>query len=570
VPSHDVAKTDDDDDEGGAFSDAHLSGSSIAGDTVASSDVSSDTELARAQPTEPIQENRSRGKSSKYNEEWEVGNFGVYFGNWGERASIASQKEQQRRREVHDRQILKNPCPVLVMCEANPQCEELLTQAAVAGDPDGSTKLQRRPTAKYMVVRGKEPKTSLLIAARTDTCEYLRQLGNYDVHKDLPYTEKGSVKQARTRMLFAKVGFKQNIGHLGKDIVFGVVHWNSRTMRYLWPTVLIEFWDRLANYIILYGVQILTGDFNMSFTEVIPQLRSRGITIDCISWYPWMHETLRKDDQALGLDSCGIFYIGGTAQCKLVWGLDHIDALTAVADVMAENEDLHRYSTSLPGQHWSAYKNQKATSSKANDKSLTQKLQDLLSPSCTQAVLDKLLPRKACYCPYLRFKQKLMDQAEWLVDGKPHNGAHMSQVVFSNNSSHRSEEAQQRRAAKLRNRRGSRGGKAYTSEETQRRRGNAFQPAQITAVADDQSSWAGLQWAGSPWNYTAVASSSRSWEDTAAPAWQISQSHRFQPWDVGYHETSWHGSMVALTPVAASSAVGSIRSRGFHPESQAW
>ena len=296
VPIHDVAKTDDDDE--GAFSDAYLSGSSIDGDSVASAGVSSETELVRAQPAEPIQGNRSPGKSSKYSEEWEVGNFGVYFGNWGERASSAGKEVQQRRRAVHDRQIQKNPCAVVVMCEANPQCEELLKKAAVAGDPEGSSKLQRRPTATYMVVRGQEPKTSLLIAARTDNCEFLHQLGNYDVHKDHEHTEKGKTTNARTRMLFGKVGFKQNIGHLGKEIVVGAVHGHSKTMNYRWPTVLEEFWNRLAGYITSYGVQILTGDFNMSFTEVIPQLRSRGITIDCISWYPWMHETLRKDDQA--------------------------------------------------------------------------------------------------------------------------------------------------------------------------------------------------------------------------------------------------------------------------------
>ena len=38
-----------------------------------------------------------------------------------------------------------------------------------------------------------------------------------------------------------------------------------------------------------------------------------------------------------------------------------------------------------------------------------------------------------------------MDQYEWLVDGKVHNGAHFPLCIFTHNASARSEEAEMRR-----------------------------------------------------------------------------------------------------------------------------
>ena len=35
------------------------------------------------------------------------------------------------------------------------------------------------------------------------------------------------------------------------------------------------------------------GDFNMSFFRVIPELRSRGATIDLAAWYPWKKSASR-------------------------------------------------------------------------------------------------------------------------------------------------------------------------------------------------------------------------------------------------------------------------------------
>ena len=70
---------------------------SIAGDTLASSASETDHETKalmkrlRVQPKEPTQgESRSRGESSWWNKNWEVGNFGLFCGNWGNRGTVVA------------------------------------------------------------------------------------------------------------------------------------------------------------------------------------------------------------------------------------------------------------------------------------------------------------------------------------------------------------------------------------------------------------------------------------------------------------------------------------------------
>ena len=197
----------------------------------------------------------------------------------------------------------------------------------------------------------------------------------------------------------------------------------------------------------------MAGDFNMSITNVIPKLRSHGIQCDCIAWYPWVHKTKRCCGQPLGFDSCAIFYIGGSVQTQLHWGLQHLDTLTAVADtsnkeVFASFDEYE--GESPPGQPWECYRTPVAP---YTQKDLYARLKDLLTPSVTQRDLDAIKKRHwNSYCPYLRFKQKPMAKEEWLVAGKMHNGAHMCLCVFTNNSRARSaakhEEREQKSAEK--------------------------------------------------------------------------------------------------------------------------
>jgi len=439
---------------------------SIAGDTVDSeadgdaddAEVSAALRQRRLAPREPLQTNRERNPSSKYNSEPEVGNFGLFSGNWGLRGTVGGKDAQRLRREIQDRQILRNPGQVVVVVEASRQLEELLQRPPVEGDSEPQSRLQARSTHEYFVARGRE-ESAVLVAARKDSVSSLECL-HHEVHNDHAYKEKKKGKIARSRMMVCKVSFKQNIGHLGKEIVVCGAHGHYKTMKMEWPQAWVAFWDRLARYVQTFGIQFLAGDFNMSFTEVPKQLRSRGIACDCVAWYPWQQPreqpmaVTMTTEQRLGFDSCGIFYIGGGVHVQTPWSLQDIDILAAVA---GESPFLDVYpGTNVPGQPWHCYRS-RAYGERPDEKNLQDRLRDLLTPSTRQEELESIPTREGVnYCPYLRLKQKQMDKNEWLVDGGIHNGAHFPLCVFTNNSSARSEKRSRERSDAW-NRKGAKG-----------------------------------------------------------------------------------------------------------------
>ena len=147
----------------------------------------------------------------------------------------------------------------------------------------------------------------------------------------------------------------------------------------------------------------MAGDFNMAFTEVIKQLRSRGIKLECCAWYPWRH--IPDPDfktnhpiafqQPLGFDSLGIFVISAAVQVSMPWELKDLDTLTA-RDL--STSELHVYHGQIhPGQHWSAYRS-KALNEEDHDKDLKARLQDLLAPPQTAvAELQRIPPREGYF-----------------------------------------------------------------------------------------------------------------------------------------------------------------------------
>ena len=184
------------------------------------------------------------------------------------------------------------------MAEAKEDVARLLLEHQGGGDRN-----------EYMVVRGNEPVGALLIAARSSSCNGLRAL-RYEVHHDHPYLQRGKRMMAKTRMLACTVDFRQPIPHIGTSVNVLGVHGHYRTMKMEWPTVFDEFWDRCAAWIRNYSVHFMAGEFSMALTQVVTQLRRRGIQCDCCAWYPWRHASTEMHRQSLGFDSCGIFYIG--------------------------------------------------------------------------------------------------------------------------------------------------------------------------------------------------------------------------------------------------------------------
>ena len=65
-----------------------------------------------------------------------MGNLGVYFGNWGTRATLKDGKAKRDRTERADKQVVCTPAQIIMLCEANEQVEtnlRLPNKTAVAG-----------------------------------------------------------------------------------------------------------------------------------------------------------------------------------------------------------------------------------------------------------------------------------------------------------------------------------------------------------------------------------------------------------------------------------------------------
>ena len=61
------------------------------------------------------------------------------------------------------------------------------------------------------------------------------------------------------------------------------------------------------------------GDFNMSLLQVIPALRSRGLTADLGAWLPW--KSLAGTPMS---DSCGVFFVNMPGEYVLYKGLENL------------------------------------------------------------------------------------------------------------------------------------------------------------------------------------------------------------------------------------------------------
>ena len=170
------------------------SDTSIAGDTASETDDGTrDPEFALAlrqqkrAPLEPVHGSSSWRRPSRHNSNREVGNFGLLFGNWGQRGTLGGRGAQAHRRIISDRQILKSPGQVVIVAEASAELGDLLRQPEEAGS-SAHTGLQKRNCKEYFVVRGSEP-SALLVASRKDNTESLACL-KYDVHDDHDYVER--------------------------------------------------------------------------------------------------------------------------------------------------------------------------------------------------------------------------------------------------------------------------------------------------------------------------------------------------------------------------------------------
>ena len=119
--------------------------------------------------------------------------------------------------------------------------------------------------------------------------------------------------------MVGKVVLDQGIGHLGQEIRIMAVHMHNVLANNQWPATLKGFRDWCHGVCVEHEVDVLMGDFNMSFFRVTPELRSRGATIDLAAWYPWKNKL-----GFLSADACGIFCLRKPGVYQLEVGLQDI------------------------------------------------------------------------------------------------------------------------------------------------------------------------------------------------------------------------------------------------------
>ena len=399
----------------------------------------------------------------------DVGNFGIFVGNWGERSE--TNKKSADFRMLHDSQVMGSPAELIVIFEANSAVADMLKQPPrhvpdeMNGPPRHNAKapvgnMSKRDHYEHMVVMTHYPHGQIVMAARKNVCVRAQAL---DCHawEDGHWNKNGKKKTATTKALVCEFTWKQNIGHLGRNIVVMAVHGHYRTMNMLFPdAVTDQLWQNKYNGIVEHNVNCLVGDWNMSLPQVVPRLRRLGLQIDLCSWYPWLHKTAQQDGYHLGMDSCAMFYIGGAVRCEMPWAFYKIgEILTAAARSptqgprsRCEENPLDTYSgLNTPGKLWWQYKNKR--NERKSDISLKEKLEGLLQPSTSQDELDRLYRSMpdGQKTAYLRLKQKPTQQEEWLRNpdtGEVHNGAHFPLLMFTKNPSARSKEGDAKRQAK--------------------------------------------------------------------------------------------------------------------------
>ena len=429
-----------------------------------------------------------------------TGNIGVMFGNWGR---VPSNRQKRERVELQ----LKN-CPAQILCLAEAQeCVDALLRSpsltpspAVAGDPDDSSavadELASRPGFEYLTIRGRE-ECSILVAVRATMARSLTCL-----HWERRFEGEEKKKKRYSRCMVCRVVFDKSIGHFGNEMVLMVVHMHNVLANGAWPSKLKGFWNWCWDLCRSCGVDVLMGDFNMSFFRVIPELRSRGARIDLAAWYPW-----KTPIGTPCSDSCGIFVLGKPGEYKLNIGIKslHADDETgilaqaptgfrtgpaAVADRAADPFDRHERNGG-PGQPLSTYLPKKGD--------LVEKLGPSLEPSAESgaAVAALLHATKGAgkgkgAQPTLKVLEKRLDVNLWKIGNQHYKGSHFPVLFFTHNPGRRSPDKLEERRKKQLARRMERGYPRPAAVAAQGAEGGqptaAGRPAAVAAKGD-RGSW---------------------------------------------------------------------------------
>ena len=200
----------------------------------------------------------------------EVGDVGIFLGNWGLRAKKGANTA------VFDRQNMGNPCQIIVLSEATPTVKASLEQPPThiadrscghTGQAPTGNAQQRDHYQNWVMLGTDHDKGDILMAARTNNCEEVEI--NYANHWVDDVVKK---PQQITQIPVCTFFWRHNIGHLGSEVVLCGVHGTRDIMaQRCTATVYKTWWDNLAKVIHVHEGKFLGGDFNMSLTQVVPE-----------------------------------------------------------------------------------------------------------------------------------------------------------------------------------------------------------------------------------------------------------------------------------------------------------
>ena len=118
-----------------------------------------------------------------YNQEWQVGTIGIYFGNWGNRSSSGRMTERmQAVWDTHDLQLINAPGQLIMMCEANSIVEDMLRspqtvlqkirdrRPAVAGQAPSSSAVAGQEPSAVAGEKLKEARTGTSHTVSHESC----------------------------------------------------------------------------------------------------------------------------------------------------------------------------------------------------------------------------------------------------------------------------------------------------------------------------------------------------------------------------------------------------------------
>ena len=397
--------------------------------------------------------------SSGYLDRDDVGNIGFFFGNWGKRSSC-----KDMAGNMSD-QLRKNPCTIVGLAECDAATEDVMRgnypEEAPSGGGSAVAELEAfasRENRNFTTIRHDEDSSNLLAIRQSDgTMEKLY----WEVHFDgtFPGNKRADgtkpIYNAYTRHLICRFTLNRPVGFYGNTVTVSNVHLHHKTANKFhgFAESFNRFWNRLAHLLRVHGVDILLCDLNMSLFAAVRELRSRGVRVTCLAWFPWV-----DSKGVASVDSCAIFGIRQVIEVRL----NHdVSICTEDAERLSEGKakgergrelaTLSMPSMRGPGQQFSCYLPKSET--------MKQKIELLTFveavPAAAVAGTVPAVAGKGSSNPTgarrecLRFKEKRLNVDVWLgPKGKFYEGSHFPLATFTDNPCRRSEAKQKERRAK--------------------------------------------------------------------------------------------------------------------------